>query len=266
MNRVARCSHCGAQWRVVPDQLKVSDAWLRCGNCRRIFDAIELRDPQALQRDLSNAPRSGLPLLTEPAPPLPPPAASPADSSARTMPSFMRGSKPARVSSTGQRVVRTLAVALGVLLASLLLLWQRDRVAAWSPALGDTLDTVCAQFACDPHAQRHLDAISIEQSELRRVDRQQFELQLTLANASRLPVELPSIELTLTDAQDDVVLQRVVSPASLRVASQGGAGANARTATLSASQSMDFVVAIALTEPPEQADRITGYRVLAVYR
>ena len=126
MNRVARCSHCGARWRVVPDQLKVSDAWLRCGACRRIFDAIELRDPHALQRDLSNAPRSGLPLLTEPAPP--PTSSAPSDGSAPATPSFMRGTKPADSSSTGQRVVRTLAVALGVLLASLLLLWQRGAV------------------------------------------------------------------------------------------------------------------------------------------
>jgi predicted Zn finger-like uncharacterized protein len=261
MNRVARCSHCGARWRVVPDQLKVSDAWLRCGGCRRIFDAIELRDPHALQRDLSNAPRNGLPLLTEPAPP---PSVSRATD---TAPSFMRGEKNARASTAGQRAVRTLAAALVVLLAGLVLLWQRDKVAAWSPALGDALEAACAQVACDPHGRRHLDAISIEQSELLRVDRQRFELQLTLANASRLPVELPSIELTFTDAQDDIVLQRVLSPADLRgVPQEGSAAVNARAATLAASQSIDVRVGVALTEPPEQADRITGYRVLAIYR
>lgn len=268
MSLVARCSHCGVRWHVVPDQLKVSDAWLRCGACRRIFDAIDLRQAHALQRDPSNAPRSGLPLLTEPAPPPPPPPPPRAPASAGTegLPSFMRGARPARAASAGQRVVRALALALGVLMAGLLLLWQRDRVAVWSPAVGDALQALCAQVACDPHARRHLDAISVEQSELLRVEPQRFELKLRLANASRLPVELPSIELTFTDGQDDIVLQRMLSPAELRVVPQGRAAASVRPATLAASQSIDLIATIVLADVPEQAERITGYRVLAIYR
>jgi len=281
MSLVARCSHCGARWHVVPDQLKVSDAWLRCGACRRIFDAIELRDPQALQRDLSNAPRSGLPLLTEPAPapptppPAPPPVSPPVPFSARPQsgadagPSFLRSAGRDRVASAGQRAVLALAVLLGLLLAGLLLLWQRDRVAQWSPALGNLLEAACAQLLCDPHARRHLEAISIEQSELRRVEPQRYALLITLANATRLPVELPSVELTLTDAQDGIVLQRLLAPEDLQLAAQGSAQgsaqAGARPLALRALQTLDFDADIVLSGPPEQADRITGYRLRAVY-
>ncbi|RUS66338.1 hypothetical protein CUZ56_02064 [Saezia sanguinis] len=37
----ARCPECGTSFRIVPDQLKISDGWVRCGHCAHIFDAYE---------------------------------------------------------------------------------------------------------------------------------------------------------------------------------------------------------------------------------
>lgn len=34
-----RCPACGTVFRVVPDQLRVSDGWVRCGRCAEVFDA-----------------------------------------------------------------------------------------------------------------------------------------------------------------------------------------------------------------------------------
>ncbi|MDQ2779724.1 MAG: zinc-ribbon domain-containing protein [Pseudomonadota bacterium] len=34
-----RCSACGTVFRVVPDQLRVSDGWVRCGRCSEVFNA-----------------------------------------------------------------------------------------------------------------------------------------------------------------------------------------------------------------------------------
>lgn len=39
MNLATRCPACGTVFRVVPDQLKVSDGWVRCGRCSEVFDA-----------------------------------------------------------------------------------------------------------------------------------------------------------------------------------------------------------------------------------
>lgn len=39
MRLATRCTACGTTFRVVPDQLRVSDGWVRCGRCDTVFDA-----------------------------------------------------------------------------------------------------------------------------------------------------------------------------------------------------------------------------------
>jgi predicted Zn finger-like uncharacterized protein len=39
MSLITRCPACGTQFRVVADQLKISEGWVRCGKCREVFDA-----------------------------------------------------------------------------------------------------------------------------------------------------------------------------------------------------------------------------------
>ena len=36
-----RCPACGTVFRVVPDQLRVSEGWVRCGRCAKVFNAPE---------------------------------------------------------------------------------------------------------------------------------------------------------------------------------------------------------------------------------
>lgn len=70
MSLATRCPSCGTVFRVVQDQLRVSEGWVRCGRCSGVFEATE-----ALFDIDTGAPRT---LGSEPAPP-PPPAARPAD-------------------------------------------------------------------------------------------------------------------------------------------------------------------------------------------
>ena len=37
-----RCTACGTVFRIVEDQLRVSDGWVRCGRCTEVFDARAL--------------------------------------------------------------------------------------------------------------------------------------------------------------------------------------------------------------------------------
>lgn len=39
MSYTTRCPACGTMFKVVPDQLKISDGWVRCGHCADVFDA-----------------------------------------------------------------------------------------------------------------------------------------------------------------------------------------------------------------------------------
>lgn len=39
MSLITRCPACGTMFKVVTDQLKVSQGWVRCGHCAEVFDA-----------------------------------------------------------------------------------------------------------------------------------------------------------------------------------------------------------------------------------
>ncbi len=41
MSLVTRCPACGTVFRVVQDQLKVSEGWVRCGRCSEVFNAVD---------------------------------------------------------------------------------------------------------------------------------------------------------------------------------------------------------------------------------
>lgn len=45
MSLITCCPSCGTKFRVVADQLRISDGWVRCGRCQEVFDAS-----QALER------------------------------------------------------------------------------------------------------------------------------------------------------------------------------------------------------------------------
>jgi predicted Zn finger-like uncharacterized protein len=75
MSLATRCSACGTVFRVVQDQLKVSEGWVRCGRCEEVFNAVEgLFD---LDREAPPAwpPSDPSPALVAAAPP--PPAHAP---------------------------------------------------------------------------------------------------------------------------------------------------------------------------------------------
>ncbi|WP_119152946.1 zinc-ribbon and DUF3426 domain-containing protein [Caldimonas tepidiphila] len=78
MSFATSCPSCGTTFRVVRDQLKVSEGWVRCGRCGEVFCALDSLfefDPQ----DTPSAPGGGADAGTGEAAP-PPPAAAAAGS------------------------------------------------------------------------------------------------------------------------------------------------------------------------------------------
>jgi len=86
-----RCTACGTVFRVVPDQLRVSEGWVRCGRCSEVFNAAEaLLDldtgsPRGTAVDAQRSmvkfgaprPNDTLPAAAAQSPPLPPPPPAP---------------------------------------------------------------------------------------------------------------------------------------------------------------------------------------------
>lgn len=90
MSLATRCTACGTVFRVVQDQLKVSEGWVRCGRCNEVFNALEglfdlegTSGPTPLARDPDEPVGSAAGGLSAPAPatapaPMPEPPAEPA--------------------------------------------------------------------------------------------------------------------------------------------------------------------------------------------
>jgi predicted Zn finger-like uncharacterized protein len=56
MSLTTSCPSCGTLFRVVPDQLRISDGWVRCGRCSQVFDAQALMQQAApLPPEMPNA-------------------------------------------------------------------------------------------------------------------------------------------------------------------------------------------------------------------
>lgn len=82
MSLATRCTHCGTIFKIVQDQLKVSEGWVRCGRCNEIFNALPgLFDLEREPPPPRPKPRTPTPPIgAEPAEPSPPhPQPTPVD-------------------------------------------------------------------------------------------------------------------------------------------------------------------------------------------
>jgi predicted Zn finger-like uncharacterized protein len=343
MSLITSCPACGTMFRVVPDQLKISEGWVRCGHCSEVFDATaHLSDeavlgpvadaqttrsaPLEAQAEVASPPSPpAAPVRPPPTAPVRPPAPAPAiaarapaepDSGMSSDPSDFFGEEvsdsqlepspldapfvfrrsevtlsqlepePGRESQMlpdelerahGQEdlaevsfvrqarrrqfwrrpLVRVFLALLVLVLAGVLLLqaaWQdRDRLALAQPALRPALERMCEVLRCTLGAPRQIESIVIESSGFNRLRNDTYRLAFTLRNTASVPVAAPTLELTITDAQDQTIARRVLTPAEL------GAG----TAVIPAAGEWSRTAGVVLAT--DGGPRVAGYRLLAFY-
>lgn len=130
---------------------------------------------------------------------------------------------------------------------------HRDEIAARAPALRPLLEQACQQLGCKVSARRHIESVVIDSSSFNKTRGDAYQLSLTLKNTAATVLATPSIELTLTDAQDQAILRRVLQPADLGVAPE-----------LPAQGDANVSLPIGVAGEVGSA-RIAGYRLLAFY-
>jgi hypothetical protein len=108
-------------------------------------------------------------------------------------------------------------------------------------------------MGCTLGAPRQIDAIVIESSGFNRVRNDTYRLSFTLRNTAAVPVAAPAMELTITDAQDQTIARRVLTPSDL----------GAEPATVPAASEWSRTVGIELGTTGSA--RVAGYRLLAFY-
>jgi predicted Zn finger-like uncharacterized protein len=380
MSLITSCPACGTMFRVVPDQLKISEGWVRCGHCAEIFDASAyLTDESAIELlrggeeatrpvdlatrpadlatrpadlgtrpaelstrpdDLATRPADLADLVSGPgglAAPPPSPRRTPqelaAGANARAAaarqaargdessassyfgsdsqslepspldaPFVFRASdlvpdaessvlppeppssgfapsgfapsqqplaasapeaevsfvRQARRKAFWRRPLVRIALAFVSLMLAFAFLLQvayqdRDRLAQAEPELRPALERMCELLQCTLGVPRQIESVVIESSGFNRVRDDTYRLTFTLRNAANVQVAAPSMELTVTDAQDQPIARRVLTPAEI------GAPGNA----LPPAADWSGTVGIVLTVSP--ATRVAGYRLLAFY-
>ena len=299
-------------FKVVTDQLKVSQGWVRCGQCSEVFDAsLYLQVAQSPVKPWPGTPPSSqvvagieahiepeVPFVAKSAPPMPPLYADaggalvtaesallesgeagrtdpdPFSESSDALPgddvSFVRDAR--RQAFWRKSVVRFTLGLSGLLLAALLLLQflvqQKDSLAALEPRLKPWLQMLCEPLQCEIAPLRHIEAVVIDSSSFNKINGDSYRLSFSLKNAGTSPLAMPSLEVTLTDTQEQALVRRVVTPTQFGVTDGTGllgAGSDFSGVVVMQVLGADAQSAAGLMLPVAGPLRVAGYRILAFY-
>jgi predicted Zn finger-like uncharacterized protein len=233
------CPQCGTTFRVSPQQLKVHQGEVRCGRCSAVFDAFDslLAEPDTTQESIdialgaaaeSSAGQPAVPVLEEND------ADARAEAAAQARKRELRELLPQAGFAPMSTAAPTATPAFSgsprprahwiwlvfSLIAALALLLQityryRSAIAESWPDSRPYLDRACAELHCVVSWPRHLSQVSIDAFAL-EVDTTHSNLMLltaTLKNRASFSQEYPTLELTLTDPEDQPLARRVFTPA-----------------------------------------------------
>ena len=168
-------------------------------------------------------------------------------------PSFMTR-KPVRKRGRFETLGLGLVTAvLVLLLMGQVLMRERDRIAAYQPALKPVLQGLCQGFGCQVESLRQIESLVIESSSFSKIRGDTYRLGFAIRNPAHIPLALPAMELTLTDSQDKVLLRRVLQVTDF-----------AHTDALEAASEFSANLAVQV-KLGSLNERITGYRLLAFY-
>ena len=223
MNLYTRCPGCQTVFRVTTRELQASNGRVRCGQCQQAFDAFSSLTANEPERDVpeaaqppagplpapvsagSPAPQPPMPAAPAPRPARPDPAASLYEWEFRMPP---QRSRPWLWGSlSGLLLVAALAQAGTAF---------RDQVLVELPQLRPLYENACEWVGCRVSLPRLAERLHVEASDLKLLDSarpNQIELTVLLRNRAPVAIEYPAFELTLTNAQDQVLARRIFQPA-----------------------------------------------------
>ena len=226
--KYTRCPGCATVFRVTSEQLAMRAGQVRCGHCKKVFDGNAQRVTLAAQRIATAAgttsesvagpatvPSRNATAL-EPPDILPEPTGGMLATTAIAYDDRFALRKP--------KSGRTRAIGYGLATSSLLALIAaqavyhfRDAIAARWPATQPALTRACVLAGCTirPLRDAAMTHLSIDASDLQAdsAHRGLLILTATLRNRAAWSLAYPYLELTLTDAQDQVVVRRALAPA-----------------------------------------------------
>lgn len=283
-----RCTACATVFRVVPDQLRVSEGWVRCGRCAEVFNAVEqMVDVAADDRadagraaaeeawaapaaELMRSPRPGVvaqamadvqvgthggvrPEATAQAMLPGPEAAMNTPTAEAAAPRFVQqADRAARWRRPGIKAALWVAATAGLVGLMLQLgIEYRDLVGARWPSSLPLLEQVCRVGNCRIEPPRMIDALVVDSSGLVRVEgTNMYRFSVVLRNRAAMPLAMPAVDLSLTDAQGRVIARRTL------VAGELGASSS----TIAAATELPLQATLGVLDRP-----VSGYTIEIFY-
>jgi predicted Zn finger-like uncharacterized protein len=192
MTLTARCPGCDTVFKVVPDQLRLAEGWVRCGRCDETFearDAVEqMHAASASAAAVPGAAGSGASTWHE-------------GPQADWFPGSEWAGKSRPAKPPKPWVTATWAVAGSISLASLLvqaaLAWH-DELAHAAPILRPVLEVACVMAECRIEPARRIEALTIESSQLTQLGGTVYQFSLTVRNRAAVDLTPPALDLVLT--------------------------------------------------------------------
>ena len=154
------------------------------------------------------------------------------------------------------------------LLAALALQWtvqQKDSLAALHPRLVPLLEALCIPLNCEIRPLRRIGSLVIDSSTFSKTGPDTYRLGFVLKNNDVTTLEIPAVEVALTDSQDRTLVRRVIMPG------QFGAAAGTLGAHLEFSGAVVLKVAapagadVSLAPAAPVPAPVAGYRIVAFY-
>ena len=204
---ITTCPACRTAFLVTQEQLAAREGRVRCGKCATIFDAREVLQTELAEfaSESGDRPEDQLPYTKAVAFPEPEPVAP-------------RGTDPVFPAADPERARRPARWVAGSTLLALALMTQlafhyRGEIALLFPEIRPTLAELCTDLGCDVPLPRRAELISIESSDLQAdpANPSVMVLTATLRNRAAFAQSHPSLELTLTDLQDQPLARRVLA-------------------------------------------------------
>lgn len=237
--KFTRCPGCKTVFRVTSQQLAMREGQVRCGHCRTVFDGeialvslaprlrdpddeprlseaelgpptVTLRDAQALasvheEADARREPGGGVDDGEESSPSIDPELAYASR--------FSASEAKQRIRLPGW-AYGLLIPALVILLGAQALFHFRDAIAAHWPQTKPALIRLCALADCQLKPLQDVSGLSIEASDLQAdpAHKGLLILSATIRNRATHALAYPYLELTLSNAQDQIVVRRAFAP------------------------------------------------------
>jgi predicted Zn finger-like uncharacterized protein len=259
MSWITRCPACGVTYTLVPDQLKVAQGWLRCGQCQEAFDSTGLvvdwpLEPHQTEPNLApEVPADRLDLddllkqedksalqtpvaafeealsTFKPLPLVPTTTASAPEVFGVPLGTLIAHDQvpedqaPALPSASPPWWPKVLVLTLLLALALQWMAAGRYLLVAAEPNWAQPLQTFCRILGCEMVPPPVRDGVVIESSSMTPQEGG-LVLLWSVRNVTTQALEMPALELTWLDAQDKPLVRRVLQPTEQAAPSALAAG------------------------------------------